>query len=174
MSHGPLIRGYGGRTPQIAADVFIAPGAVVIGHVVLEAGVSVWYGAVIRGDSGRIVIGARSNVQDNAVIHVNTRHDTVIGMDVTLGHGAIVEGCTIGNGALLGMRATVLDGATVGEGALIAAGTVVLEGQTIPPHTLAVGVPARVKGPLSEAQRARVAHAAAEYVKYAQTHRSNG
>lgn len=154
---------YKNLSPQIAADVFIAPNATIIGNVVIEEGASVWFGAVVRGDSGRIVIGAGTNVQDNAVIHVNEREETLIGRNVTIGHGALMEGCRIGDGALIGMGAIVLSGATVGEGAVIAAGAVVREGETIPPNTLAAGVPAKARGEMSAAVRARMQSAADRY-----------
>lgn len=147
---------FSGVRPTVADDVFIAPTAVVIGRVTLGAGANVWFGAVLRGDSGRIVVGRRVSVQDNVVIHVNDRADTLIDDDVLIGHGAILEGCHIGAGALVGMRATVLSGAQVGEGALIAAGSVVRENSVIPPHVLAAGVPAEVKGPLPLALQERL------------------
>ena len=102
------------HSAHIAARVFIAPNATIIGRVELAAGVNVWYGAVLRGDIGRIVIGERTSVQDNVVVHVNERHDTVVESDVIIGHGVVIEGCHIGSGALIGMNATVLSGATVG------------------------------------------------------------
>ncbi len=168
----PLIVEFQGYRPAIAVDAYIAPNAVIIGNVHIGAGASVWYGAVIRGDSGRIVIGPRSNVQDNAVIHVNDRHDTIIGAAVTIGHGVVLEGCTIGDGALLGMNATILSGAIVGEGTLIAAGSVVREYSEIPAHTLVAGVPATVKGTLSARMRDRVAHAADHYLEAAMAHKA--
>lgn len=151
------------KQPTIANDVYIAPHATVIGDVVLEAGVSIWFGAVLRGDSGRIVIGAGSNVQDNSVIHVNDRADTIIGARVTLGHGVIAEGCNIGDDCLIGMGATVLSGATIGNGSLVAAGAVVREGQTIPEGVLAAGVPAKVIRPLTPQDHERIRQAAKHY-----------
>jgi carbonic anhydrase/acetyltransferase-like protein (isoleucine patch superfamily) len=166
-----MIIEYKGKRPQIAANVYVAPTAVIIGDVVIGEGASVWFGAVIRGDSGPIRIGAGTNVQDNVVVHVNSRHATLIGDNVTIGHGAVLEGCTIGAGSLIGMNATVLDGAVVGEGAAVAAGALVREGQTIPPHTLAAGVPAKVRGLLSAEVQARLSAAPGEYRRYAQTYR---
>lgn len=156
------------KEPQIAEDVFIAPTAVIIGDVVIEAGCSVWFGAVIRGDSGAIRIGPGSNVQDNVVIHVNGRANTIIGANVTLGHGVILEGCVIEDGVMVGMNATILSGATVGAGTVIAAGAVVLEESVIPAGVLAAGVPAKVRGPLTLEIQQRLAAAPAEYRKYAQ------
>src|SRR5579863_5525436 len=120
---------YNGKTPKIGKGVFIAPTAAIIGDVELGDGVSVWFGAVLRGDEAKISIGAHTSVQDNSVIHVYEGHDTVIEDHVTIGHGAILEACHVRKGALIGMNAVVLDRAIVGEQALIAAGAVVLEGQ---------------------------------------------
>ncbi len=167
----PLIVAYHGQQPQIAPDAFIAPTAVLIGAVTVGAGASIWYGAVLRADSGRITIGARTNVQDNVVIHVNPRHDTWIGEEVTIGHGAVLEGCRIEAGALIGMQATLLSGTHIGAGALVAAGAVVLEGSVVPAGTLAAGAPAQIKGPLAAPARARAASAAHEYMTYADRHR---
>lgn len=153
----------GENAPQLAADVYIAPGAVVIGQVEVETAVSIWFGVVLRGDSGLIRIGAGSNVQDNSVIHVNEAADTVIGAGVTIGHGVIAEGCVIGDDCLVGMGATLLSGAVVGAGSLIAAGAVVREGQSIPAGVLAAGVPARVIRPLTPQDYQRIKSAARHY-----------
>ena len=166
----PLMLELAGKRPSIAADVFIAPNATIIGDVKIGPGASVWYGAVIRGDVGEIVMGPGTNVEDNVVIHVNDRHSTLIGAEVTIGHGVVLEGCTIGEGTLLGMNATILSGAQIGAGCLIAAGSVVREGAIIPEHTLAAGVPAQNKGPLSPALRARIARGAEHYIKAAALH----
>ena len=156
----------GGKRPFIAEDAYIAPTATIIGNVTIGSEASVWFGAVIRGDEGKIEIGARTSVQDNVVIHVNSRSDTVVGANVTIGHGAVLEGCTIGDGVLIGMNATVLSESKVEAGALIAAGAVVGEGQVIPAQMLAAGVPAKVKRPLSAETVARLQHAPEAYVKY--------
>jgi len=159
-----MIIEFKGKRPQIAPTAYIAPNATLIGDVVIEAEASVWFGAVIRGDHGRITIGARTSVQDNVVIHVNNRHDTIVAADVTIGHGAVLEGCHLHKGVLVGMNATVLSGAIVETGALVAAGSVVAENQHIPAGVLAAGVPARVKGPLSAAARQRLIEAPQKYV----------
>jgi carbonic anhydrase/acetyltransferase-like protein (isoleucine patch superfamily) len=159
-----MIIEFKGKRPQIAPSAYIAPNATIIGDVVIEDEASVWFGAVIRGDHGRIVIGARTSVQDNVVIHVNNRHDTIIEADVTIGHGAVLEGCHLHTGVLVGMNATVLSGAVVETGSLVAAGSVVSENQHIPPGVLAAGVPVRFKGPLSEAARKRLVEAPQKYV----------
>ncbi len=152
-----------GRRPQIGQDVFIAPNAVLIGEVIVGDGASIWFGAVLRGDTNRIVLGPRSNVQDNAVVHVNDREATQIGAGATVGHGAVLEGCMVGDGALIGMNATVLSGAVIGEGALVAAGSLVREGQAIPAGMLATGVPARIRQALTPAMRARLQRAGPAY-----------
>ena len=134
-----------GKRPIVAADVFIAPTAVLIGDVTIERGASVWFGAVLRGDFGRIVIGAGSCVQDNAVIHTAEELPTLVGSDVTIGHLAMSEGCVVEDRALVGMGSVVLQGARIGTGAMLAAGSVVVEGSEIPPGVLAAGIPATVR-----------------------------
>jgi carbonic anhydrase/acetyltransferase-like protein (isoleucine patch superfamily) len=166
-----LILPYRNKYPVIAPDAFIAPNATIIGDVTIEAGASIWFGAVLRGDQNHIIVGARVSVQDNAVIHCNDRRPTVIEADVTVGHGVVMEGCHIHQGVLIGMNATILDGATVGARALVAAGSVVLENQVIPPEVLAAGVPARVKGQLSEALLQRLARAPEFYQELANNYR---
>lgn len=167
-----MIIEFKGQRPQIADNVFIAPNATIIGNVIIGEGSSVWYGAVIRGDAGQIRIGTGVSVQDNCVLHVNEREDTVIGNEIVIGHGAILEGCDIGDGSLIGMNATVLSGAHVGQQCVIAAGAVVREGQEIPDLSLVGGVPAKVLGQVSESLQKRIAggpehyrHAAQEYME---------
>ncbi len=140
---------YEGRKPQIADDVFIAPTAVLIGDVRVEIGASIWFGAVIRADHGTIIIGAGSSIQDNATLHVPEKSLTVVGENVTVGHGAALEGCRIGARSVVGMNAVVLQGAVVGEEVMIAAGSVVKAEARIPPRVLVAGVPAEVKKELS-------------------------
>jgi carbonic anhydrase/acetyltransferase-like protein (isoleucine patch superfamily) len=152
-----------GKEPRIAEDAFVAPNATVIGDVVLEAESSVWFGAVLRGDFDRIVVGEGSCVQDNAVIHTAAGRPTIVGANVTVGHAAMLEGCVVEDGAVIAMGAIVLQGARVGAGALVAAGSVVREGQEIPPRSLAAGVPAVVKREVDGSSRRWVDTAAAEY-----------
>jgi carbonic anhydrase/acetyltransferase-like protein (isoleucine patch superfamily) len=154
---------FGGKRPRVAPDAYIAPTAVLIGDVVIETGASVWFGAVLRGDFDRIVLGAGSNIQDNAVLHTSEGRPTLVGPGVTVGHAALLEGCVIEEGALIGMGGIVLSGARVGRRALVAAGSVVREGQVIPPDVLAAGVPATVKSALSDHAREHAASAAHEY-----------
>lgn len=142
-----------GKFPSVAGDAFIAPTATLIGDVTVEAGASVWFGAVLRGDFNAIVVGEGTTVQDNSVIHTNEGAPTVIGKNVTVGHLSMLEACEIGEGALVGMGSIVLNYATVGHHAMLAAGTVVKERQEIPPEVLVAGAPAVVKRSSTAARR---------------------
>lgn len=146
-----LFIAYNGKTPHVDPSAFVAPTAVLIGDVEVGESASIWFGAVLRGDSGPIRIGARSTVQDNAVLHVSENSRTIIGRDVTIGHCATMEDCTIEDGALVGTNSVLLNGATVGRRSLIAAGSVVAAGATIPAEVLAAGAPAVVKRKLEGA-----------------------
>ena len=170
-----MIIEFKGKRPKIDPSAYIAPNATIIGDVEIGPEASVWFGAVIRGDNdrNRIVIGARTSVQDNAVIHVNGRQNTIIEADVTIGHGAVLEGCHLHTGVLVGMNATVLSGAVVEAGALIAAGAVVSENQHIPADVLAAGVPAKVKGDLSESTKTRLKRAPHSYVTYGRLYQTD-
>jgi carbonic anhydrase/acetyltransferase-like protein (isoleucine patch superfamily) len=145
-----------GKRPRFGERVFVAHTAVVVGDVTLGDDVSVWYGAVIRGDLNSVFIGPRSNIQDNAVIHVDTDAPTWVGEEVTVGHSAVLHGCRVEKGALVGMHATVLNGAVVGEEALVAAGALVPPGMVVPAGTLVAGVPAKVVRPVKEEEAQRV------------------
>ena len=154
--------------PQlVAASVWIAPNATVIGDVELADGCSVWFGAVVRGDTEWIRIGQRSNVQDLVCIHADPGVPCTIGEDTTIGHAAVVHGATVGNNVLIGIRSVVLNGAVIGDHSLIAAGAVVLEGQQIPSRSLAAGIPARIIRQLTDADIARIQHAAQHYTQAA-------
>ncbi|GIP37452.1 gamma carbonic anhydrase family protein [Paenibacillus sp. J31TS4] len=155
---------YRGITPSLHPSVFQAEGVQLIGDVTMEEDCSIWYNAVLRGDLAPIWIGARSNIQDGCIGHVNTDQPLLVGPDVSVGHGAIIHGCTIGRGSLIGMGAIVLNGASIGEYALIAAGSIVTENKTIPPYTLAMGSPARVVRELTEADLARLKRTTDNYV----------
>ena len=157
------LHGFEGKEPRVADDAFVAPSATLIGDVVLEAESSVWFGAVLRGDFGRIVIGRGSCVQDNAVVHTAEGLPTIVGANVTVGHAAMLEGCVVEDGAVIAMGAIVLQRARVGAGALVGAGSVVREGQEIPAGALAAGVPAVVKKQVDGSSRQWVETAAAEY-----------
>ncbi|MGH2570842.1 MAG: gamma carbonic anhydrase family protein [bacterium] len=152
-----------GWTPRIHPTAFVAPNATLVGQVVVEAQANVWFGVVLRADQNLIRIGERTSVQDNAVMHCNEEHPTILGRNVTIGHCAVLEGCEVADFALIGMNACVLDGATVEEGALVAAGSVVKERDRIPAWTLAGGVPAVPKKKLSGAALEQVKSAAAHY-----------
>ena len=164
---------FDGLTPSIDPEAWVAPTATIIGNVVVEAGASIWFGAVLRGDDPEreIRVGARTSVQDNCVLHVSTEGPTLVGAGVTIGHGAVLESCRIGDGALIGMNAVVLQRAIVGEGALVAAGSIVGVGMEIPPRHLAAGVPARIRKELSVAALAQVAGGAEHYAELAGRYR---
>lgn len=136
---------FNGKKPQVAEGAFIAPTATLIGDVVIEEGASIWFGAVLRADFGRITIGKGTSVQDNSVVHVLPGGETSIGEDVTVGHGVVVHNCKVGNGSIIGMNVVLLDFCEIGEQAMIAAGSVVTDGSKIPPRHLAAGAPAKVK-----------------------------
>jgi carbonic anhydrase/acetyltransferase-like protein (isoleucine patch superfamily) len=161
-----IVRGYEGKTPRFGSRVFIAENVALIGDVELGNDVSIWYGTTIRGDVNFIRIGARTNIQDNCTLHVEADNGpTILGEEITVGHGAIVHGCKVHRGALIGMGARVLSGAVVGASALVAAGAVVTEGMIVPPRTLVAGVPAKVKRPLTEEELARLEMSWRHYVE---------
>jgi carbonic anhydrase/acetyltransferase-like protein (isoleucine patch superfamily) len=155
-----------GASPDLpAADRhWIAPSASVIGRVRLKLDASVWFGAVLRGDNEWLTIGERSNVQDLAVVHSDMGFPVMIGDDVTIGHAAILHGCTIGDGSLVGMGATLLNGARIGRGSIVGANALVTEGKEFPDYSLIVGSPAKVIRTLDEAAVARLLKSAAGYV----------
>lgn len=163
----PYILAVNGISPKIAPDVFIAPGAVVAGDVEIGPGSSVWFNAVLRGDVAPIRVGARSNVQDGAVLHVDPGTPCIVGDDVTIGHGAIVHGTTIGNGTTIGMGAIVLSRSTVGARAIVAAGAVVAEGAEVADGALVAGVPAKEKRILDEERQVKSVAGATGYVQNA-------
>lgn len=158
-----LIRNQG-KLPVVDASVFVADGAKLIGDVTVGSMASIWYNAVLRGDLAEIVIGDRTNIQDGVVGHVNTSQPLIVGNDVSVGHSAIIHGCRIGHGTLIGMGAIVLNGADIGEYALIGAGSVVTENKKVPPYTLSLGSPARVVRELTEEDLQRMKRTAESYV----------
>lgn len=153
-----------GKTPKVHPSAFIAPTAVLIGDVEVGPESSIWFGTVLRADNGPIRIGARTSVQDNAVVHVSEQGKTIIGDDVTIGHAAVMEDCLIKNHALIGSNATILNGAVIGEGSLVAAGSVVGERAEIPDRVLAAGAPAKVKKALEGEAAKWIEISSAEYV----------
>ena len=155
---------YEGITPNIHPSVFVAPGAMIIGDVTIGEESSIWFNSVLRGDLEPIRIGCRTNVQDGSVLHTDKEFPCLIGDDITIGHGAILHGCTIGNEALIGMGAILLTGSVIGERAIVAAGALIREGQEIPPGSLAVGVPAKVLREVTEAECERARRGKDDYV----------
>ncbi|MFC5675825.1 gamma carbonic anhydrase family protein [Aeromicrobium endophyticum] len=161
----------GDKTPQVAETAWIAPTAVLAGSVRIGEGASVWYGAVLRADNEPITIGARSNVQDNCAFHVDQGKPVVLGEGVSVGHGAVVHGATIGDHVLVGMSATVMNGAVIGDEVLIAAGALVTEGMVVPPRSLVAGVPAKVRRELSDDEVAGLRRNAEIYEGHRELHR---
>ncbi len=155
-----------GHAPEIppGETPWIAPDAHVIGQVRLGTDVGIWFGAVLRGDNELIDVGDRTNIQEGAMLHTDIGHPLTLGADVTVGHHAILHGCTVGAGALIGMGATVLNGAVIGEGSLVGANALVTEGKVFPPHSLIVGAPAKVMRELDAAAVAKLLASAKGYV----------
>lgn len=163
-----------GKTPDVSGALFVAANATLVGDVKLGPGSSVFYGAVLRADINSIVIGARSNVQDNAVVHLSDDAGVVVGEDCTIGHGAILHACTLEDGCLVGMGATVLDGARIGAGSLVGANALVPLRFTCPPGSLVFGSPAKVVRALSVAEREGLLKMAAKYTEVARAHAALG
>jgi carbonic anhydrase/acetyltransferase-like protein (isoleucine patch superfamily) len=162
-----MLRPFRGTLPRIHPTAFIDDSAQVIGDVEIGEESSVWMGVVIRGDVHRIRIGRRSNIQDGTVIHVmNRTHPTTIGDDVTVGHGTLLHGCTIEDRCLIGMGAILLNGAHIGTGSIVAAGTLVVEAMKVPPRSLVMGSPGKVKRPLTDAEVESINDLANRYVGY--------
>ncbi len=171
MSDDATILSLPGRAPFLDPTAFLAAGARVIGSVTIGEGSSVWYNAVLRADSDTITVGAGSNAQDNVSVHVDEGHPVVIGDDVSIGHNAVVHGCTIGDGSLIGMGAVVLSGAVIGSECLIAGGALVLGGTEVPDGSLVAGVPAKVRRELTAAEREGLRENARIYRGHTATHR---
>ncbi|CAN5257266.1 gamma carbonic anhydrase family protein [soil metagenome] len=165
-----LVLPFDGHTPEVDASAWVAPNATLIGRVTLAADSSVFYGAVLRADSDSIMIGAGSNLQDNVAVHCDGGKPTTVGERVSVGHSAVLHGCTVEDDCLIGMSATVLNGAVIGAGSLVAAGAVVLEGSIIPPRSLVAGVPAKVRRELTDEEFAGVVANAAHYVELSRKH----
>jgi carbonic anhydrase/acetyltransferase-like protein (isoleucine patch superfamily) len=165
-----LIEHHGVR-PHVPSSAFVAEGACLIGEVTLGEDASVWFNAVLRGDINRVHIGDRSNVQDGVVMHVTRKYPALVGNDVTIGHQAVIHGCELLDGSLIGMGAVVLDRARVGPLALVAAGALVREGFTVPEGVLVAGVPARIVRALTGEERDSLLESARHYVEYARSYR---
>ncbi|MDQ1909397.1 gamma carbonic anhydrase family protein [Paenibacillus sp. GD4] len=169
-----MLHSYNGIFPKIHPSVYLAPGVQIIGDVTIEEGASIWFNTVLRGDLAPIRIGRRSNIQDGCVGHVNTDQPLIVEEDVSVGHGAIIHGCLIGKGTLIGMGAIILNGATIGEYALVGAGSLVTENKTIPSRTLSLGSPAAVVRELKESDLERMKRTTDGYVLRGIEYREQG
>lgn len=168
-----LIIPFAGKTPVIAPDAFVAPNATIIGDVVVGEGSSIWYGCILRGDYNAIRVGARSNIQDGSVVHIDSRTaGAVVGDDVTVGHMCLIHACTLESGSFVGNKATVMDGAVVESGAMVAAGALVTPNKRVPAGELWAGNPARKLRDLAPEQRATLTLTAKAYAAFAQEHRA--
>lgn len=166
-----LLLTYDAKTPVIEESCFLADGCAVIGDVTLAKNVSVWFNAVLRGDIDRIMVGANSNIQDNATLHCSAGKPVSIGKNVSVGHHAVVHGATVGDNVLIGMGAILLDGAVIGANSIIGAGAVVTENKVIPENALVVGIPGKVIGTLGETERQANLDRAARYAALAKEYR---
>ncbi|MFC4929842.1 gamma carbonic anhydrase family protein [Massilia sp. GCM10023247] len=155
----------GEHAPDIDASAFVADSANLIGKVTLEANASVWFGVTIRGDNERITIGENSNIQEGTVMHTDMGYPLTLGKDVSVGHQAMLHGCTIGDGSLIGIQAVILNGAKIGKGCLVGAGALVTEGKEFPDNSLIIGTPAKVVRTLTEEDLLRLRGNAANYVE---------
>ncbi len=170
-----IIKAYGGRSPRMDPSVFVAETGVVVGDVEIGEGSSVWFGAVVRGDVHHIRIGARTNIQDQSVLHVTAgKHPTVVGDDVTIGHRVVLHGCTVEDRCLIGIGAVVLDGAIIGPDAMVGAGALVPPGKVVAPGTLALGAPAKAVRALTPEEIAYFRTSAANYAALAARYRGGG
>ena len=167
-----MIYALGDTRPQIRGEYFVAQSASVIGNVILENNVSVWFGAVLRGDNDCISVGENSSIQDNCVVHADPGFPVTIGRDVTVGHMAMVHGCTIGDGALIGIKSVILNGAVIGKECLIGANALVAEGKVIPDRSLVLGSPGKVMRQLSDEDVARIREGVSHYVEKIRRYRA--
>ena len=166
-----MIKAYNGIYPDTKKAAFIAENAVICGDVVLEEGVSVWYGAVLRGDCGHIHIGRNTNIQDHCVIHCDHGGITEIGANVTIGHSAIIHGCTIGEGSMIGMGAILMNNAVIGEHCLVGAGSLVTNDKIFASNSLILGSPARILMPVSEEHLQAMQESMEEYLRLSETYK---
>ncbi|MEA3291611.1 MAG: gamma carbonic anhydrase family protein [Pseudomonadota bacterium] len=166
-----MIYTLGDLQPEIHPNAFVAPGAVVIGAVLLREESSVWFGSVLRGDTDTLIVGRRSNIQDRCVLHTDPGLQLVVGENVTVGHGVILHGCRIGNGSLVGIGSTILNGAEIGESCLVGANTLITEGKSYPDRSLILGSPGRVVRSLTDGEAARLEASAGRYVENAGRYR---
>ena len=161
------------KDPKISSHAFIAKGARVIGDVTMKDYSSIWYNSVARGDINQIIIGERSNVQDNSVIHLENDQGVIIGNDVTIGHNCIIHGCSIGDGALIGMGSIIMNGAKIGKGAVVGAGALITENMEVEDYTLAVGLPAKIVKTLSTDTYDKNVQWAKKYVQLSEIHKKH-
>lgn len=169
----PLILPYREKTPRVASDAFVAPGAAVIGDVEIASLANVWFACVLRGDVNHIRVGARTSIQDGTVVHVaRRRYPTIIGSDVLVGHRAVLHACVLEDGSFIGMNAVVMDGAVVESGAMVAAGALVSPQKRVPSGEIWAGVPAGFKRRLTEAERRRLSDSTARYVRLGTEYRA--
>jgi len=168
---GAIFERFGGAIPKVAESAFVAPGAAIVGDVTLGPESSVWFGCVLRGDVSRIEIGARSNLQDGTVVHLADRHPTLVGEDVVVGHRAVLHGCSIESGCLVGIQATLLDGSTVGRGSIIGSCALVTAGMAVPNHSLVLGVPGKVIKRIDPEEEEAHRQLAAKYTRLAHNYR---
>jgi carbonic anhydrase/acetyltransferase-like protein (isoleucine patch superfamily) len=166
----PLLLALGDDHPAVDAGAWVAPGATLVGAVAVGPASSVWYGAVLRGDGDRITVGARTNIQDGCVLHADPGVPLTLGDGISVGHRAVLHGCTVGDDTLVGMGAVVLNHARVGPRCLVAAGALVLEGVEIPAQSLVAGTPAKVRRPLTDDEVERLRGNAATYVQLMRRH----
>lgn len=162
-----MIKSYKGISPEIEKDVFVAENACIIGRVKIGSGCSVWYGAVIRADSDNIVIGNNTNIQDNCTVHTAFDYGVKIGSGVTVGHNAVVHGCTVGDNTLVGMNSTILNGAVIGKNSIVGAGALVTEHKMFPDNSLIIGVPAKAVKTLDDEAVEKIKQNGIEYTEFA-------
>lgn len=168
---GAIFERYLDKVPTVGERVYVAPGAAIVGDVTLHDDVSIWFGCVLRGDVNRIIVGARSNLQDGTVVHLGDDDPTIVGEDVVVGHRAVLHACVIEDGCLVGIQATVLDGVRMGHGSIVGSGAVVTAGQVIPPRSLVLGMPAKVVKTVGEEMEDFHRRLAGKYVRLAHNHR---
>ncbi len=166
-----LIVAFEGSSPEVPDSAWLAPNATLAGRITLGERVSVFYGVVLRADMDAITIGDETNLQDNVTMHVDTGSPATIGARVSVGHGAILHGCTVEDDCLIGMGATVLNRAVIGSGSLVAAGSVVLEGSVIPPRSLVAGVPAKVRREITDEEFGKIQRNYRSYLELGAAHR---
>jgi gamma-carbonic anhydrase len=172
LKRTPDIRPYKGKWPQIAASAYVDPSCVIIGDVIIGEDASIWPLVVVRGDVNFIRIGARTNIQDGSVLHVmKDEYPLILGDDITIGHAVTLHGCTVESRCLIGMRATLLNGVVIGEGSIVAAGTLLTERTAIPPRSLVVGSPGKVKRAITAIDAASIDRYAQRYVEYKNLYR---